>query len=68
MAETKNMKKEHWQCLRKRPMTEGGAKKRASRIGAEIGGNAMNAYSCPFCKAWHVGHIPKKQLKHYKQN
>lgn len=43
-------------CTRKRAVDRRTALRTARKMRAE--GEAVSAYRCPFCDAWHVGHVP----------
>lgn len=43
-------------CTRKRAYERRGAQRAAEQMRAR--GDEVSAYRCPFCDAWHVGHVP----------
>lgn len=52
------MTEEQVACTGKtRFLTRRAAKRRANQI-RRNGGDAMRAYPCDFCPAWHLGHQP----------
>lgn len=46
------------QCQGKRPRTKDGAIAEATRRRRKYPGQTFDAYQCPTCGSWHVGHRP----------
>lgn len=49
--------------------SEGAAAAQIRSMAARLGDDpaALRAYPCPWCKGWHVGHVPPDQFAHRKK-
>lgn len=49
-------------CVRKKPFGVAAAHRRV--VAEQHGDPRLRAYRCPFCGAWHLGHVPSmKQVR-----
>lgn len=54
-------------CTRKVKYTKDQAFKVATAMRAEYDGRVIDAYPCPVCGQWHVGHRPRKVQQRISQ-
>lgn len=50
------------QCIGKRRYEKADAKKVARHTETTYGGGKLDAYRCPHCDWWHVGHPPPRSI------
>jgi hypothetical protein len=50
-------------CMGKIPYKEKSEASEAKRRMLKKGRGKMEAYKCPYCKAWHIGHSMKQTAK-----